>query len=251
MKILNKGFLYLLITLFSCQKSSTVEISNEKMKFDQFDTILKTKIPNSVNINGKECSIDSLNMQTSEFNGTRFFTENNLRGSGVLNISFEKTVEILNLDKSNFGKIIIKNNALGISLDVKLPKTVIAREVMPDPEFQVFSFDGEIPETDKNFLIIYVNKEKRLIDKKTVKYDFLSWENYIKSSYIQLDSSFDYLSKSEQKYWYEMIKIKNDSMQIKSINKTKCDYIENYKDVTKWVKWKQNNCKLIKFNFCY
>jgi len=40
-------------------------------------------------------------------------------------------------------------------------------------------------------------------------------------------------------------------MQIKSVAKTSCDYIEEYNDVTKWIKWKENSCKLIMFDFCY
>ncbi|SFK42757.1 hypothetical protein SAMN05421692_4375 [Chryseobacterium indologenes] len=40
-------------------------------------------------------------------------------------------------------------------------------------------------------------------------------------------------------------------MLIKSIVKTECEYVEDYKDISKWIKWKNNNCKLIKFSFCY
>jgi len=40
-------------------------------------------------------------------------------------------------------------------------------------------------------------------------------------------------------------------MQIKSVSRESCDYADEYKDVTKWIKWKQNNCKLVTFSFCY
>lgn len=52
-------------------------------------------------------------------------------------------------------------------------------------------------------------------------------------------------------FWYKALKIEGDSMQIKSVPKTDCDYIENYKNITKWIKWKDNSCKQINFNFCY
>ncbi|CAD0224714.1 hypothetical protein [Chryseobacterium sp. JV274] len=37
-----------------------------------------------------ECPIDSTSMQTTEYNGITFYTENNLRGSGVINLSINK-----------------------------------------------------------------------------------------------------------------------------------------------------------------
>lgn len=84
-----------------------------------------------------------------------------------------------------------------------------------------------------------------------VEYKFLSWDDYIKSAYIQLSDNIENTNKEELSYWYKVLEIKNDSMQIKSVPKTDCDYIESYNDVTKRIKWKNKNCKLIKLNFCY
>lgn len=245
----------LFITIFSCiiiyscaknqepTKSQTVLAKNSSIK----NTIEKEEPP-KVNI---DCPLDSMQMQTSEYKGTRFFTEKNLRGSGVINFSIEKNIDVLNLDKSLFGKIVINNDEVGNSVDIKLPKTVIAREIIPNEEFQVFSFDAENPASDKIFLVVYINKEKKLISKKDNKYNYNSWENYAKSAYIQLTPAVKNSTSDEQQYWYKALIIKGDSMQIKSVPKTNCDYIEKYKDLTKWIQWKNNSCKTIKFNFCY
>lgn len=195
----------------------------------------------------KDCPIDSLNMQTSDFYNTKFYTENTIRGQGVIQFSINNKIEILNSDKTIFGNITPENDSYKISL----PKKIIAREVIPDSEFQIFSFDAEQPNTYMNYLIIYINKEKKLIAKKGLKYNFSIWNDYIKSAFIQLTPNVNNISEKERNYWYKAIRIKGDSMLVKSIPKSNCDYIEDYKDVTKWIKWKENNCKLIKLNFCY
>ncbi len=228
--------------IFSCKHNSVntldaVEISGAKTS--------------SIKKLDEDCPMDSINMQTSEYGGIKFFSENTMRGKGVLDLTINKKINILNMDKSFWGSISVFNNGISDSYDINFPTKVIAREVIPDSEYQVFCFDSEHPKTDNNFLIIYINKEKKLIEIKDIKYNFSLWPDYIKSAYIQLDSTINNVSIDEQKYWYKALKIKNDSMQIKSVSKTDCDYIDSYKNTTIWIKWKINNCKLIKLNFCY
>ncbi|WP_409417018.1 hypothetical protein [Flavobacterium sp. PS2] len=216
---------------------------------DKSTKISKNKIGSTGNLK-EECIIDSIELQTSEYNGIRFYTENKLRGKGVISISINQKIEIFNIDKTVFGDISLIKNDDETLYKIDLPKKVIVREIMPDQEIQVFSFDAELPETDNNFIILYINQERKLIAKKNIKYTFLSWEKYIKSSFIQLTSNVKDISNEEKNYWYQALQIKGDSMKIKSI-KTSCEYTENYKDFTKWIKWKNDSCKLIKFNFCY
>ncbi len=206
--------------IFSCKHNSVntldaVEISGAKTS--------------SIKKLDEDCPMDSINMQTSEYGGIKFFSENTMRGKGVLDLTINKKINILNMDKSFWGSISVFNNGISDSYDINFPTKVIAREVIPDSEYQVFCFDSEHPKTDNNFLIIYINKEKKLIEIKDIKYNFSLWPDY----------------------WYKALKIKNDSMQIKSVSKTDCDYIDSYKNTTIWIKWKINNCKLIKLNFCY
>lgn len=229
-------FILLLFVFFSCKKqineqNPDIAFADSTRKIDHYQATTDCDI------------IDSITMQTSDYQGIKFYTENMLRGKGVMQIIIDRNLEILNLDKTSFGKISLLHNDFGDSYELNFPKIVIAREIIPNDEYSVFSFDSELPESDKNFLVIYINKEKKLIKKSDIKYKFLDWNNYIKSAYIQLNEN--------DKYMYKVLEIKEDSLKIKSISKTDCDYVQSYKNITKWIKWKNNNCKLIKINFCY
>jgi hypothetical protein len=112
-------------------------------------------------------------------------------------------------------------------------------------------FDAQKPDTDKNFLIVYVNREKKLISKKDNQFKFDPWDKYAQSTYVKLTPEVSKTTGDEQLYWYKALAIKGDFMKIKSISKTDCDYVEHYKPVTKWIKWRTGSCKLINFNFCY
>lgn len=170
------------ILFSSCKKKEKEDIAAPTLVNNSIKQNVKqnSKLVNSNN----ECPIDSIKMQTTEYNGIKFYTENSLRGNGVINLSITKDVEILNMDKTLYGKIIIKNNEEESLYEIKLPRIVIAREIIPDTEFRIFSFDAEKLETDNNFMIIYLNKEKKLIEKKGNKYTFNSWEKYAKTAFI-------------------------------------------------------------------
>lgn len=236
-----------IVVFISCKKNTQTLMPLETKSAINSNEVLIAEQNLVDSLKLKECPIDSLNMQTSEFDNIKFYTENTMRGKGVIQFSNINKILILNSDKTTFGIISFKDD----SYEITLPSKIIAREIIPDIEFQIFSFDAEQTDTDKDYLIIYINKEKKLVAKKGLKYNFLKWDDYIKSAFVQLTSNVGKVSKDEQGYWFKTIKIKGDSMQIKSIPKTNCDYVENYKNVTMWIKWKENNCKLIKFNFCY
>jgi len=235
------------ILFSSCIHETKKKVLKETTKED-LKTGKKNEIQNNI-IKQDICLLDKIEMYTSEHNGIKFYTENTLRGKGVITVSIFQRLEFLNLNRTSFGSI--SKSKIGDNYEIKLPKTVIAREIIPNEDFQVFSFDAEIPEANKDFIIVYINQEKRLLKKESIKYKFETWNEYVKSSFIQLTSNTDNVSKEEKMYWYKVLEIKEDSMKIKSVKKESCDYIENYKDVTKWVKWRDSSSKLIKFNFCY
>lgn len=245
---MKKLIVLILFLLCSCTKHKEIKKNNKEATNNNIENqnIENKQVEKSTN----ECLLDSIKMQITQYDGIKFYSENKLRGSGVLALIMPDNVDILNTDKTVYGSIISGNNTEE-PYNFKLPKVIVAREIIPDVEHRIFSFDAELPETDKDFLIVYLNKEKKLISKKTVKYKFSSWETYIKSSFIHLTSKVDNSTKEEQMYYYQAIKIKGDSMQIKSVSKTSCDYVEEYKNVTKWIKWKNDSCKLIMFDFCY
>lgn len=193
--------------------------------------------------------IDTLTTMIAEYGGIKFYTEDKLRGDGVVQLLIDMDIEILNVDKTVFGSIKLNSN-VEEPFDIKLPKSVIARELIPNIEYRIFCFDAEQPESDNDFLIIYINKEKRLISKQRCKYKFSSWEAYAKTAFVHLTPKVKNSSKEEKLYYYEVLQVKGDSMKIKSVSKTSCDYVEEYKDVTKWIKWKDNSYKFIAFDFC-
>ncbi|WP_394773621.1 hypothetical protein [Flavobacterium sp.] len=244
-------YITLLLTILfsSCLKRNDIKDSSKVVVRNIKNHTAQIKTNNSADLQD-DCTIDSLESQTSEYDGIKFYTENKLRGEGVLSISINQKVEILNLDKTVFGNISLIENDDETLYKIDLPKKTIVRQIIPDIEIQVFSFDAEFPETDKDFVIVYVNREKKLINKKNIKYTFMLWEKYIKSSFIELTPNVENISIEEKNYWYQALQIKGDSMKIKSI-KTSCEYVENYKDFTTWIKWKKGSCMLIKFNFCY
>lgn len=197
------------IIIFLCLLVSCKQKAQDKI-------LIKQDIGVTESIN--DCPIDSMKMKISEFNGINFYSENTMRGKGVINISLDTKIEILNLDKTIYGSISPSKNDL-IPYDIHLPKNVVAREIIPDIEFRIFDFDAEQPDNASEFVIIYVNKEKKLLRKKNVQYTFSNWDKYIKSAFIQLDSDIINISKEEQKYWYKAIQINADSMLIKSVLK--------------------------------
>lgn len=199
-----------------------------------------------------ECSVgDSLLLNMAEYKGITFFTENTMRGSGVVHLSINRKVDILNLDKTLYGSIVPKVAGEFMDYEINLPTTVIARQVIPYAELQIFEFDSESPDQDSTYLTVYFNRERKLILKKNLQYSFLSWNDYIKSAFVRLTASVQNASMAERKYWYQVMEIKDDSMLIRSVPKSACDYVEDYKPISKWVKWRTDHCKLIEFNFCY
>jgi len=170
------------IILISCNDKTTTNHNNvEKRNYSNRPIVDNDKLSNN------SCLIDSLNMMSTEYGGIKFYTENELRGAGVVQLSIDKDFEILNLDKTVYGNIKLKNNTEE-PFDIKFPKMVIAREIIPNIEYKIFCFDAEQPETDNDFLIIYINNEKRLVSKKDCKYKFYSWGAYIKTAFIHLTS---------------------------------------------------------------
>ncbi|TLX24419.1 hypothetical protein FE904_16330 [Chryseobacterium indologenes] len=241
-----KIYTLLILSLFiiSCNKTAKID-GISKGHFKQKEVSLKSNKKNTL------CKDDSIKIKVSEYNGIEFFTENIMRGDGVIQLTPTREIKILNLDKTIYGSIIPQSINQVPSLEIYLPKTTIAREIIPDSEFQIFDFDAELPSKENAFIKIYINKEQKLISKNNLKYKFLTWKEYVESAFIQLTPNIKNITKEELQLWYKSDKINGDSMLIKSIVKTECEYVEDYKDISKWIKWKNNNCKLIKFSFCY
>ncbi|WP_156131508.1 hypothetical protein [Pedobacter kyungheensis] len=98
------------------------------------------------------------------------------RGAGVISFTLEVNdrLDIWNLDDTKFGEIVMNEDLTYFTLN--LPKKVIARKLIPENDFAAFEFDAEKPEPDAKYLFIYVNKEKRKVEKKGTHFAFTAWK---------------------------------------------------------------------------
>lgn len=106
------------------------------------------------------------------------FTEETQRGDGVISIRLDinDRLEILDMDGARFGEIVLNEDQTFFTLN--MPKKVIARKVVPEFDFAAFDFDAEDPAADPEYLLIYVNHEKRRVAKQGLKYDFRTHQQY-------------------------------------------------------------------------
>jgi hypothetical protein len=98
------------------------------------------------------------------------------RGAGVVSFTLDVNdrLDIWNMDDTKFGDVVLNEDLTYFSLN--MPKKIVARKVVPENDFAAFDFDAEKPETDKDYLIIYINKEKRKVKKSDLKFHFSPWK---------------------------------------------------------------------------
>ncbi|MNL32744.1 hypothetical protein D3C87_1546160 [compost metagenome] len=149
----------------SCNDSSHKHNKAKKQKVEDIRKEVPT--PRSIKKN------DSLVYENSSFSS---YTERVKRGTGIiyLYLDVNDRLDILNMDNTKFGNIIL-NKDMTYSMH-NMPKKVIARKLVPEYDFSAFEFDAEKLETDKEFLIIYINKEKRKVKKSGTKFVFASFK---------------------------------------------------------------------------
>ena len=168
-KILNIIFTSLLI--ISCNKGNTQNIVGN---LNNKNTTLQSA-----------CPTDSAKTYLFKHKDFNFYTEKELRGSGIVSLDIENKLEILNTDKTIFGTIITNNNG-DDTFDVMFPtKKIILRDIFTLPEAGIYIFDAEKPNESSEFIEIYVNKEKKLIKKSKTKYVFETWD-YVKKRLEEL-----------------------------------------------------------------
>lgn len=114
---------------------------------------------------------DSLVYENSSFSS---YTERVKRGTGVISfyLDVNDRLDIWNMDNTKFGDIVLNKDLTYFTLN--MPRKVIARNLLPEYDFAAFEFDAENLETDKKYLIIYVNKAKRKVKKSEAKFVFAS-----------------------------------------------------------------------------
>lgn len=189
------------------------------------------------------------------FEGETFtsYTEDKIRGNGIVSFTMDinDRLTILNEDDSSFGEIVLNEDMTYFTLT--MPKKIVARKVIPNYDFASFDFDCENVNADKDYLIIYINKQKKKIKKTDLKYTFSTWENYIKKQFIQLkecnlivDGNVNPNSKDQA---FAVTDIKGDVIKIKSVKDCNGEDTRFYA-IQGQAKWKSDDVLLINFALC-
>lgn len=226
--------LIVLIFTFSCKEVKKEEIIENTTIKDTVSEVSNDKL------NNIECEDkDTLQYQNDKIS---VYNEFKIRGKGVLNITIKDKVTILNEDDTVFGEIVLREES---DYEINMPSKIVARSIVPP--FDIFSFDSEDPKENDQFLKIYINKEVKKINKNQVEFSFEKWKDYIKKSFINIRNC----NNQKDLNIYEVLEIKDNTIKIKSLSKESCDAIDNYTDITKEIKWKNNqDVLLIDFFSC-
>lgn len=239
------------ILLLSCKDTSHNTATEHSISND---TIVSTEssqeIPSNEIIPCRES--ESLLFEGETFSS---YTEDKIRGSGIVSFTMDVNdrLTILNEDESSFGEIVLNEDMTYFTLT--MPKKIVARKVIANYDFASFDFDCENVNADKNYLLIYINKQKKKIKKTDLKYTFSTWENYIKKQFVQLkacnpilDANGNVNPKSKD-LAFAVMEIKGDAIKIKSVKNCKIED-KNFYDIKGQVKWKSNDTLLIDFAVC-
>ena len=104
------------------------------------------------NVDNKNTFVMKLSDSITENNKVSIITDSIIRGEGVVYLlEGFKEIEILNTDKTLFGKICSYeevnrfDNQKYTTYKLQFPTDIIVREIIPDVEIQVFSFDAQNP----------------------------------------------------------------------------------------------------------
>lgn len=229
------SFILLSLLLTNC-KHENKKIVNDEIK--------KQKVSERKQIAGENyCkSLDTLTFQNDSLTVKSEFI---IRGDGVLTLDISDKLIMYNQDDSIFGEISLIGES---TYDINLPKIIIARQFVP--MFDQFVFDANKPKKENEYLEIFVNKELKKIKKNIVSYQYETWSDYVKKSFINIRNCKNLDENLIDKNTYEIIKISKDSMDIKSISKNSCDAIASFIDTKKTIRWKKNKELLIYFYEC-
>ncbi len=186
--------------------------------------------------------------------GISVYTEDQIRGTSVVSFQFEinERLDIYNMDGSAFGFLVLNEDGGYYTLD--MPHKTTARRIIPEQDFAAFDFDAEPLNTDLDFLLIYVNKEKRKVKKDQLKYTYQTWPEYLRNSVISLkpcnflEAPDGTIIKKSIDQYFNVIAVKGDLIEIKSTKP--CQAEDPYLEMRGWVKWRAANCLLINFAVC-
>lgn len=241
------------ILLIGC-KDATPDTVTGTENYQSNDTSVSTASSHEISPNK---IIPCQESESLLFEGETFssYTEDKIRGNGIVSFTMgiNDRLTILNKDDSSFGEIVLNEDMTYFTLT--MPKKIVARKVIANYDFASFDFDCENVNADKDYLMIYINKQKKKVKKTDLKYTFTTWENYIKKRFVQLkacnlilDGNGNVNPKSKD-LAFEVTEIKGDVIKIKSVED--CNVEDNvFRDIKGEVKWKSDDILLIDFAVC-
>jgi hypothetical protein len=149
---------------------------------DTADDKINHEVPTAGSVSKKELPtvgefLAAQNGDSLLYEGKTFssYIDSERRGAGVVSFTLDinDRLDIWNMDDTKFGDIVLNEDLTYFTLN--MPRKIVAREVVPEHDFAAFDFDAEKVDTDKEYLIIYVNKEKRKVKKSDLKFNFTAW----------------------------------------------------------------------------
>ena len=178
------------------------------------------------------------------------YTEDKIRGVGVISFQLDinDRLDIYNIDGTKFGFLVYNDDQTYYMQD--MPSKIIARAIIPLADQAQFDFDAEATNTDKDYLIIYVNKEKRKVKKAGAKCTFSKWDDYLKNNKVRLKACNRLpAAGSNNDMTYEVLQLKGDQIKIKSVPDCSGED-EGFKPVEGWIKWKNADLLTVDLASC-
>lgn len=178
------------------------------------------------------------------------YTEDKMRGIGVISFQLDinNRLDIYNVDGSKFGFLVYNDDQTYYMQD--MPAKIIARAVIPIADQAQFDFDAEAINTDKDYLIIHVNKEKRKVKKADVKFTFSRWDDYLKLQEIRLKPcNMLTAAGTNQEMLYQVTQVKGDEIKIRSVKNCSGED-EGFQQVEGWIKWKKGDLLTVELTNC-
>ncbi|WP_316834762.1 hypothetical protein [Pedobacter nutrimenti] len=166
------------LIFISCNQKQQSKTADKAHDVPTARSISEKQIPTADEVSMPQ-SNDSLLYEGKSFSS---YIDAEHRGAGVVSFTLEVNdrLDIWNTDDSKFGEIVLNEDFTFFTLN--MPQKVIARKVVPEYDFAAFDFDAEEVATNKDYLIIYVNKEKRKVKKSEAKFTFSPWNVYFTKS---------------------------------------------------------------------
>jgi hypothetical protein len=182
-----------------------------------------------------------------ENNGLSSYTEDRMRGSGVLSFQLDARdrLEILNADGSIFGEIVLNDDQTFFT--IAMPRKIVARLVIPEYDLAAFDFDAEEADKDPRYLLIYVNGEQRKVRKEQAKFRYHSWDTYLRSRDITLKEC-NALPEAATMH-FKVRQVNGDKIKLQSIHG--CGEEEGqYKDLEGTINWRSGQNLLVRLSTC-